>query len=146
MSAFRPVALLLVSVMLVLNSRPLRAQDLDAGKSGEKLFATNCTTCHRTPRGLARQTNRLSLFFFLRQHYTASQTSASELAAYLVATDSGTSRTKQKPAAAGQGQPSGSWWSTFITGGQREPAANKPRKRIPKPSATPRPSADVTNR
>src|SRR5262245_19036606 len=98
MSAAGPVGLLLVSVMLVLNAQPLRAQDLDAGKSGEKLFAANCTTCHRSPRGLAKQTNRLSLFLFLRQHYTASQTSAGELAAYLVATDSGTSRTKQKPA------------------------------------------------
>src|SRR5262245_4627539 len=159
MSAFRPIGLLLVSVMLALNTGPLRAQDLDAGKSAEKLFASNCTTCHRTPRGLAKQANRLSLFYFLRQHYTTSQTSAGELATYLVATDSGASRakqkpaaadsgasrTKQKPAAARQGQSSGSWWSTFI-GGQKEPAASKPRKKKPKPSATPRPSADVTNR
>src|SRR5262249_23711500 len=172
MSAFGPVGLLLVSVMLVLNSGPLRAQDLDAGKSGEKLFASNCTMCHRTSRGLAKQSNRLSLFLFLRQHYTTSQATAGELAAYLVATDggpsrakqkptaadsgpsrtkqkaaatdSGASRTKQKPAAAGQRQSSGSWWSTFI-GGQKEPAS-KPRKKKPNPSAAPRPSADVTNR
>ena len=145
MSAFGPVALFLASLMLLVNAGPLRAQDLDAGKSGQKLFATNCTACHRTPRGLAKQTNRLSLFYFLRQHYTASQTSAGELAAYLVATDSGASRAKPKPAAAGQGQASGSWWSTFI-GGQKAPAASKRRKKVPSPSATPRPSAGVTNR
>jgi len=71
--------------MLVLDAGPVRAQDLDAGKSGQRLFATTCASCHRTPRGLAKGRNRFSLFYFMRQHYTASQTSAAELTAYLLA-------------------------------------------------------------
>ncbi|HKA75270.1 MAG TPA: c-type cytochrome [Xanthobacteraceae bacterium] len=71
--------------MLMLDAGPVRAQDLDAGKSGQRLFATNCAACHRTPRGLAKGRNRILLFYFLRQHYTASQTSAAELTAHLLA-------------------------------------------------------------
>jgi len=71
--------------MLVLDGGPVRAQDLDAGKSGQRLFAANCASCHRTPRGLAKGRNRFSLFYFMRQHYTASQTSAADLTAYILA-------------------------------------------------------------
>ena len=52
MSTFRVASLLFI--MMLLNAGPARAQDLDAGKSGQRLFATNCATCHRTPRGLAK--------------------------------------------------------------------------------------------
>ena len=63
-----------------------RAEDLDAGKTGPKLFATNCTSCHRTPKGLAKRKGWF-LAGFLQVHYTASRASASELAAYLTSLD-----------------------------------------------------------
>ena len=74
-----------------------RAQDLDQDKSGAKLFATTCTDCHRSPRGLAKDRFSWTLSYFLRQHYTASPASAHALTAYLQSVDA--SRVKPQPAA-----------------------------------------------
>lgn len=63
------------------------AEDLDAGTSGARLFASNCRSCHPTPEGLAWHTDASLLTSFLQLHYTTSRTSASELAAYLTAID-----------------------------------------------------------
>ena len=63
------------------------AQNLDAGKSAEKLFADGCATCHRSPRGLAKGRYSLTLSWFLQDHYSASSDSAKALAAYLVSVD-----------------------------------------------------------
>lgn len=60
-----------------------QAQDLAAGKSGEELFAQNCSMCHRSPRGLIKTAYAFSLNSFLRQHYTTSSRSADAIAAYL---------------------------------------------------------------
>jgi mono/diheme cytochrome c family protein len=73
------------------------AQDLDQDKSGAKLFASNCTDCHRSPRGLAKDRFSWTLSHFLRQHYTASPASAHALTAYLQSVDA--SRAKSQPAA-----------------------------------------------
>ena len=73
------------------------AEDFDAGKSAPQLFASNCSTCHSTPRGLAKRMNSRSLNSFLREHYTASRASADTLSAYLVAQGGrvGSSRAKR---------------------------------------------------
>ncbi len=63
------------------------AQNLDAGKSVEKLFADGCTTCHRSPRGLAKGRYSLTLSWFLQDHYSTSSDTAKALAAYLVSVD-----------------------------------------------------------
>ncbi len=84
MSVLGRLALILLGSAVLLAARPLHAQDLDTGKSAQRLFAANCATCHRTPRGLAKQ-NSMFLASFLREHYTSSRESANELAAYLVA-------------------------------------------------------------
>jgi mono/diheme cytochrome c family protein len=76
---------------------PARGQNLDQDKSGAKLFATNCTDCHRSPRGLAKDRFSWTLSSFLQQHYTASPTSAHALTAYLQSVD--TPRAKPQPAA-----------------------------------------------
>ena len=64
-----------------------QAQDLDQGKSGAKLFAANCTDCHRSPRGLAKDRFSWTLSHFLHQHYTSSPASAQALTAYLQSVD-----------------------------------------------------------
>jgi hypothetical protein len=64
-----------------------RAENLDAGKSGAKLFAESCTTCHRSARGLAKGRFRLTLYLFLQQHYASSSDSASALTSYLQSVD-----------------------------------------------------------
>jgi mono/diheme cytochrome c family protein len=96
---------LAASVMLT----AARAQNLDAGKPAPKLFADNCATCHRSPRGLAKGRFSLTLQWFLRDHYVSGPDSAKALAEYLVSVDSapggkpraGTkSKPKPKPSAA----------------------------------------------
>ena len=72
------------------------AQDLDAGKSGAKLFAEHCASCHRSPRGLAKDRFSWTLSYFLRQHYTSSSASAQALTAYLQSVDA--PRGKRLPA------------------------------------------------
>ena len=105
MSVLGRLALILLGSAVLLAARPLHAQDLDTGKSAQRLFAANCATCHRTPRGLAKQ-NSMFLASFLREHYTSSRESANELAAYLVA-NSAPPPGKQKSKAADRASRSG---------------------------------------
>lgn len=74
------------------------AQNLDAGKSPEKLFADGCATCHRSPRGLAKGRYSLTLSWFLQDHYSTSSDTAKALAAYLVSVDTPPPGAAGKPA------------------------------------------------
>ncbi|MBX6426920.1 MAG: c-type cytochrome, partial [Variibacter sp.] len=75
----------LVGVVLV--NLPANAQDLDAGKTPQQLFASNCSACHRSARGLAAG-GGAGLVDFLRQHYTSSAATAASLASYLASVGS----------------------------------------------------------
>jgi mono/diheme cytochrome c family protein len=83
------VVLGIVVVIGLQNSLSAHAEDFDAGKSAPQLFASNCSTCHQTPRGLAKRMSSWSLDSFLREHYTASRASADTLSAYLMAQGGG---------------------------------------------------------
>jgi hypothetical protein len=72
-------------------------ENLDLGKSGAQLFASDCAICHKTTAGLSKG-RLLGLDSFLREHYTASRESAGAIAAYIQATDKG-------PAAPAAGKP-----------------------------------------
>lgn len=78
---------ILGTIAAVLTAPLASAQNLDAGKSPEKLFADGCATCHRSPRGLAKGRMSLTLSWFLQDHYSSSSDSAKALAAYLVSVD-----------------------------------------------------------
>jgi hypothetical protein len=146
MSAIGRVAVLLLGVIVMLTAAPIRAQDLDSGKSGARLFATNCAMCHRTPGALAARTNRVSLFYFLRQHYTSSQASTIELVGYLLAASSKATGAKQKSKTAGKQQPTASPSRASSTAGAGRRATRK-RNIVPGQSAAPpRPSSDVPSR
>jgi hypothetical protein len=58
--------------------------NIDQGKSAAEIFANDCAVCHKTPRGLAKGQNSLTLSTFLREHYTASRDQAASLAAYVM--------------------------------------------------------------
>jgi hypothetical protein len=60
-----------------------QAQNLDQGKSAPQLFSNGCTACHRSPRGLANGRIKLTLYMFLKQHYSAGSDEAWALADYL---------------------------------------------------------------
>src|SRR5438034_11753921 len=108
MSVFRVGLLVFVTVALVLGNNLARAENLEAGKSAQKLFASNCSTCHSDPRTLSRRMNNWALTGFLQEHYTASRTAAYELATYLTAIGNQSFRGKQQPMARGDG-PRQSW-------------------------------------
>jgi hypothetical protein len=75
-----------------------RAENLDAGKSGARLFADSCATCHRSAKGRFR----LTLYFFLQQHYASNSSSAWELSSYLESVDD---RARPKSRAASKRSP-----------------------------------------
>ena len=89
-------ALSLATVTLLIGclaAIPVRAQNLEAGKSPSQIFSGTCAACHKTPRGLLKTVPAGSLPGFLRQHYTTSSDMASQLGAYLIA--SGAADTRQ---------------------------------------------------
>src|SRR3979411_3047591 len=80
-------ALSLATVMLLIGgfaAAPVRAQNLEAGKSPSQIFAGTCTACHKGARGLLKTVAPGSLPGFLRQHYTTSSEMAALLSAFLV--------------------------------------------------------------
>ena len=82
MSALRGVCLLTV-MGLGFMAGSARAEDFEAGKSAAKIFESDCVTCHRSPRGLAKGMGSRALIDFLREHYTTGLGPANELATYL---------------------------------------------------------------
>ncbi len=76
------------------------AQNLDQGKPAPKLFAESCASCHRSPRGLAKDRFHLTLYLFLQKHYSSGSSSAWALTSYLESIDSGKRVAAKKPQAA----------------------------------------------
>jgi len=98
----------LAAALLLTIITAARAENLDAGKTGARLFADSCAGCHRTPRGLAKGRFRLTLYLFLQQHYTSSSDSASALSSYLQSVDAPADKprgAKASRAAAREGRP-----------------------------------------
>jgi mono/diheme cytochrome c family protein len=75
--------------MLALLCGAAHAENLDAGKSGPRLFADSCAACHHSARGLTKGRFRLTLYLFLQQHYASNSSSAWELSSYLESVDDG---------------------------------------------------------
>jgi mono/diheme cytochrome c family protein len=80
--------LLAIGAIAVLAGGAGHAEDLDQGKSGPRLFADSCVTCHRSARGLAKGRFSLTLYMFLQQHYVSNSSAAKELTSYLESVDS----------------------------------------------------------
>src|SRR3954451_6995196 len=93
-------ALSSATVMLLIGgfaAAPVRAQNLEAGKSPSQIFSGTCTACHKGARGLLRTVAPGSLPGFLRQHYTTSSEMASVLASYLISSGATDTRYGQPP-------------------------------------------------
>jgi hypothetical protein len=65
-------------------------------RDAPKIFAANCSACHKSPRGLAKSGQ---IAGFLRQHYTTGPEMSAAMAAYLVAAGNAPPE-KKGPAAA----------------------------------------------
>jgi hypothetical protein len=73
-----------MAILALALAAPAGAQEnLDSGKTGAQLFASNCAVCHKNARALSKSGGLLGLSSFLREHYTVSSESASIIAAYL---------------------------------------------------------------
>jgi hypothetical protein len=81
------LALGLTVAVAVLAGAAARAENLDQGKSGPKLFADTCAACHRSARGLAKDRFSLTLYLYLQKHYASNSSSAWELTSYLESLD-----------------------------------------------------------
>lgn len=81
--------LVIVLMASVLAGPAVAQESLDKGKTPAQLFASDCAGCHKSPQGLAKSGGLLGLDSFLREHYTASRESATAIANYLKAMDSG---------------------------------------------------------
>src|ERR1043166_6451765 len=64
-------------------------------RDAARTFASNCSTCHKSPQGLAKSGQVAG---FLRQHYTTGPEMSAAMAAYLVA--AGNAPASKKGAAA----------------------------------------------
>jgi len=93
--------LLVLAAIVALGGSVAVAQNLDQGKPAQKLFAESCATCHRSPRGLAKDRFHLTLYLFLQKHYSSSSSSAWALTSYLESIDSGKRVAAKRPAATG---------------------------------------------
>jgi Group II intron, maturase-specific domain len=69
---------------LALAAATALAQDLAAGKTPARLFASDCSACHRSPQGLGKKYNTGSLTGFLQAHYTTTPETAGSLAKYVM--------------------------------------------------------------
>jgi hypothetical protein len=112
--------LLALGVAALLVLAPARAQNLDEGKSGARLFADTCVTCHHRAKGLTKGRIRVTLYFFLQQHYASNSSAAWELASYLESVDEG--GRPPRPAAK---KPS---HGTGLSGGSLRPPAAIPQR------------------
>lgn len=79
----RAIGLAIGSLTMIVASSLGARENLDEGKTAVQLYASNCVTCHKSPRSVTRATDLFGLESFLREHYTASRDSAAKLAAYL---------------------------------------------------------------
>jgi mono/diheme cytochrome c family protein len=76
-----------LGMIAVLSGTAANSENLDEGKSGPRLFADSCVTCHRSPQGLAKGRFSLTLYMFLQQHYVSNSSAAKELTSYLESVD-----------------------------------------------------------
>ena len=88
---------LALAFLAVLACTAARAEDLDQGKSPQKLFADSCAACHKSAKGLTKR-GYLALYFFLRDHYASNSTSAWALTSYLESVEGAPRGRSQKSA------------------------------------------------
>jgi len=102
---------------------PSRAENLDQGKSGQKLFADTCMTCHKSARGLTKR-GYLTLYFFLKDHYVSDSTSAWALTSYLESVEDAPRGRSKKAAQRAPSSPQ----VNATSGAQPRPPAGVPKR------------------
>ena len=102
-SGFGRIVLLGAIVATVAGIAGLRAQtQLADPKDAQKIFASTCSACHKSPQGLAKSGQVAG---FLRQHYTTGPEMSAAMAAYLVAAGSAPAKKDKDREKVAAGQP-----------------------------------------
>lgn len=120
-------------------------ENLDSGKTGAQLFASDCAICHKNPGSLAKAGGPFGLSDFLREHYTTSSQSASIIAAYVESVaraqapgrrPGATKRTAKgdEKAKAGEKKPGTARSGEAKSGKPAEPKTSEPKTSEPKTS------------
>jgi hypothetical protein len=121
-------------------------ENLDAGQSPSQIFATTCTACHKSPRGLVKTVAPGSLPGFLREHYTTGPDMAHVLASYLISNGAVDTRYDDKPKGAKQagsaGNPASPPEQPGFFGRLFHPAAGAPQGAEPQPEHETRAAAN----
>lgn len=100
MSRHLAPAIILAAVLAPISAR---AQvNIDQDKTPAHIFASDCSVCHKTTRGLANGRGNSALTGFLSEHYTSSREEAASVAAYILSAGGGVGtatpvRGEQKP-------------------------------------------------
>jgi hypothetical protein len=85
----RGIRLVIGMLALCLAGGSWAQESLDLGKSPARLFASDCSGCHKSPQGLGKAGGLAGLDSFLREHYTASRETAAAIASYLKTMNTG---------------------------------------------------------
>ena len=121
-------------------------ENLDAGKSGAQLYASNCAICHKSAQALNKSGGGLfGLDSFLREHYTSSRESAAAISAYLKSVGGGPaehrparkkSKTDSKTEKKKESRPDGKPGPKDVKPSETKPTETKPPDKKPeeKPS------------
>jgi hypothetical protein len=84
----------------------LAQTNIDEGKSPSQIFTSDCSVCHKTPKGLAKGRSAGGVAEFLRQHYTTGREQATALASFILGAGAGGGDARdRKPAAEHAGKP-----------------------------------------
>jgi mono/diheme cytochrome c family protein len=118
----------LAAVAVLTCSSATAQENLDAGKSPQKLFAEGCATCHRSARGLAKGRFSFTLYLFLQKHYASNSSSAWALTSYLETVDAEKRGTKRAAAAASPSSSAASRSSTWSARTSLRPPAAVPNR------------------
>jgi len=108
-------------------------ENIDAGKSAQKLFAETCAACHRSPRGLSKGRFSFTLYLYLQKHYASNSSSAWALTSYLESVDAA----KRTPARAA---------TPTRAAAASPPPSTSPLSSTWSPRSTLRPPASIPNR
>jgi len=116
-------------------------ENLDAGKSGAQLYASNCAICHKSAQALNKSGGGLfGLDSFLREHYTSSRESAAAISAYLKSVGGGPaehrparkkSKTDSKTEKKKESRPDGKPGSKDVKPSETKPSETKPSETKP---------------
>jgi mono/diheme cytochrome c family protein len=128
--------LLALAAIAFLSCSAASAQEnIDAGKSAQKLFAETCAACHRSPRGLSKGRFSFTLYLYLQKHYASNSSSAWALTSYLESVDAA-KRAPTRAAAASPSPPSSTQSPRAASAGPA-PSTWSPRSALRPPASIP---------